>query len=65
MEERGNLVFTREKGESIIVDLRPFGLGLVEIRNGGKRRNGNQFQIRADKRIRVDRSEVFQKREDV
>lgn len=53
------LVLSTHKSESVVIDLREFGLGLIEVLTveirGDKTRNGYQ----ADKRIPIHRKCVF------
>lgn len=60
LSEQGNLVVARKRNESVVIDLRKFGLGLIEVTNIEIRGDKTRIGVRADKRIPINRREVFE-----
>lgn len=54
------LVLSRKEREGIVIDLREFGLGLIELMTVEIRADKVRHGIEADKRIPVHRREVFE-----
>lgn len=63
MEAIGKLIVTRARKESVVIDLRQWGLGVVEILNTGKKGLATQLAFVAERRIPIHRREVFDQRE--
>jgi carbon storage regulator len=58
--DEGNLVLARKRNESVVIDLRKFGLGLVEVTNIEQRGDKTRLGFKGDKRIPINRREVFE-----
>ena len=53
------LVLARRKNESVILDLRQFGLGLIRVSPAEIRLQSVRIGFEADERIQIHREEVF------
>lgn len=53
------LILSRHKNEAIVIDLRQWGLGLIELMTVEIRGDKVRHGIEADKQIPVHRREVF------
>lgn len=61
MAERSGLCLSRKKDESVILDLREWGLGLFEVLTVETRHDKARSLFCGDKRIPIHRKEVFEK----
>ena len=56
----GNLVLSRKTKEVIVIDLRPFGLGLAEVSVSCIRGDKVRLALNAHESIKIHRKEVFE-----